>query len=132
MPAHRTNENLSNDSVCFSLLCIGYSFIPTDADDVPAFVQSFLPEVQAPVVQTEGSSSFVWRNRPNVLLGSVVLMSRMGSVRVTTAGGPMWSQAPHNELQALLELLVEIEHLLAGCERQGKFFSGDHSGRPSP
>ena len=68
----------------------------------------------------------------NLLLGSVVLMSRMGSVRVTTAGGPMWSQAPHNELQALLELLVEIEHLLAGCERQGKFFSWDHSGRPSP
>ena len=76
---------------------------------------------------------FVCLKKPaNVLLGSVVLMSRMGSIRVTTADGPMWSQAPHNKLQALLELLVEIEHLLAGCERQRKFFSWDHSGRPSP
>ena len=103
----------------------------SDADDVPAFVQSVLPEGQVRVVQTEELSLVCLEKPPNMLLVSVVLMSRIGSVSVTTAAGSMWAQAPHDNLQALLELPVEIEHLLAGCERQGIFFGWDHPGRPS-
>ena len=47
---HHDLSGYSRDGrACFSLLCTGYSFIPTDADDVPAFFQSFLQEVQAPL-----------------------------------------------------------------------------------